>query len=155
MELKYLFIFLITLVSISVVFGCSIYLLKETIVNQKELFENNCKKEENMLDSDIKLIFYWAEWCGVCKQVKPLWEVTKKDIKEKYPEIIIEEINCENPNLCYFLNNGKKSMIEGVPTILLRKNNTDKEYKPDPSNNIICDKTTDDLSKFLDLYLEK
>lgn len=153
MKIKFLFIFLISLISLSVIFGCSLYILNETIVERKEYFSSNNNIIEH--NNEKKIIFYWAEWCGVCKNIKPLWENTKKDINNKYPNLQIEEIECDDPNKCFMYNNNKKQIIDGVPTIILRSGNVDIEYKSDPNHNIVCDKTSQDVFKFLNIYLEK
>ena len=153
MKIKFLFLFLISLVSLCVIFGCSLYIINETVNDKKELFNETII--DNCSDKTKKIIFYWADWCGVCKKIKPLWENTKKDINNKYPELEVQEIECDDPNKCYMFVNNKKELIDGVPTIILRSGNIDIEYKSDPRHNIVCNKTSDDIFKFLDLYLEK
>lgn len=155
MKLKFLFLFLISLVSLCVIFGCSLYIINETVYDKKELFNNEGTETYNGNDKTKKIIFYWAEWCGVCKKIKPLWENTKKDINNKYPDLEIQEIECDDPNKCYIYANNKKELIDGVPTIILRSGNIDIEYKSYSNQNIVGDRTSQDVFKFLDIYLEK
>tara|TARA_B100002019_G_C21156098_1_gene540793 strand:- start:440 stop:907 length:468 start_codon:yes stop_codon:yes gene_type:complete len=155
MKIKFLFIFLISLISLCVIFGCSLYIINETIVVEKKEYFNSNDTINESINMENTLIFYWAEWCGVCKRIKPVWENTKKDINKKYSNLKIEEIECDDPNKCFMFNNGKRQLIDGVPTIILRSGNKDIEYKSEPKQNITCDKTSKDVFKFLDLYLEK
>ena len=94
-------------------------------------------------------------WCGVCQAIKPLWNKTKEDIINKYPNLKIKEIECDDPEKCFMYKDKKKEIIEGVPTIILRQQNIDKEYMKDDTNNILCNKESDDMLHFLNLYLEK
>ena len=106
--------------------------------------------------NETSLIFYWAKWCGVCQRIKPIWQKSKEAISLKYPNLLIKEIECDDPNKCFvYKNNNNTELIEGVPTIILRNGTKDIEYIRDESNNILCNKESTDMMKFLDLYLEK
>ena len=120
-------------------------------------FENQNVKEYEKFNynEENELIFYWAEWCGVCQKIKPIWEDSKKTINEKYPNLKIIEIECDDPKKCFMYKNSTKKLIEGVPTIILRNGKKDIEYVRDESNNILCNKESSDLINFLNLYLEK
>ena len=102
-----------------------------------------------------QLIFYSTKSCSICKKIKPIWNKSIQVIKKNYPNIIIREIECNNSNDCFYIKNGNKLPIDGVPTIILRGIGDDKEYNRDTSNNILCNKTSNDISRFLNLYLEK
>ena len=43
-----------------------------------------------------------------------------------------------------------KESLEGVPTIILRKNNNDIEYKKDSNNNFKGDRSVDELVRFVE-----
>lgn len=151
MEIKYLLVFLICIISICIIFTCmnmrEFFVDKKVTSNDLERF--NCDNNEK------ELIFYWAKWCGVCQRIKPTWNQTKKIIQEKYPNLSIKEIECDDPQKCFIYINNNKNIIEGVPTIILRSGTTDIEYVRDESNNILCNKESNDMIRFLDLYLEK
>ena len=160
MKIKFLFIFLIIIITICIIFSCKsmgdYYIQTNTYENSYHNDNNKSSIMETFNKSDdSSLIFYWAKWCGVCQRIKPVWENSKEVIGKKYPNLKIEEIECDNPEKCFIYLNNKKKIIEGVPTIILRKGTNDIEYIRDESNNILCNKEGDDLIRFLDLYLEK
>jgi thiol-disulfide isomerase/thioredoxin len=118
--------------------------------------KNNKRNHIKLGNKRDELIFYWAEWCGICKKIKPTWNNSKKIIKQKYPNLEIKEIDCDDPEKCFFIKNNKRDIIEGVPTIVLRRpGNDDIEYEKDENNKIICNKEVDDIDRFLNLYLNK
>jgi thioredoxin 1 len=47
--------------------------------------------EKTVLESDIVLVDFWAEWCGPCKQFGPVYE----EASEKYPDITFGKIDTE------------------------------------------------------------
>ena len=69
-------------------------------------------------------------------------------MKSKYPNLKIEEINCDNLDLnkSYILVDGVKESLEGVPTILIRNGINDVEYEK--GNGLKGDRSVDDLIKF-------
>jgi thiol-disulfide isomerase/thioredoxin len=149
MRIIFLFAFLLIVVTISVYFFYS-----SSIIPQKD--DVVISKTKNLQTSNPILIFYWAEWCGICKKIKPIWNQTKENLVKEYPNLLIKEIECDDPSKCYIIKNNKKNTIEGVPTIILRRSNVnDIEYEKDHNNNITGSKKVEDLRKFLNLYLKK
>ena len=152
MNIKLLFLFLILIISISILFY---YTFNYEILNNYDTKNINLKYEEKIKndkikenDDKIKLILYWADWCGICNKIKPNWENAKSIIIREYPEIEIIEINCNDPKIdkCFIYKNGNKTNLEGVPTILIRINNLDIEYEK--NNEYKGDRSVDDLLKF-------
>lgn len=148
MMIVYLFIFLLAIISIGVYF---VYSIQNKPIKKSISFE---KKPVISLNSKKQLVFYWADWCGICKKIKPIWIQSKLEIKKKFPNLEIKEINCNDPDQCYVLKNSKKVLLEGVPTIILRtSNNDDIEYEKNIKKGIKGNKNGEDLIKFLNLYL--
>lgn len=138
MRLKFLLLFLILIITIY------IFLNDEDDVNiiKKKVKKKNIKKSEK------KLILYWANWCGVCKMIKPNWNKAKKLLNKKYPKLKIEEINCDNfdEKIAFILENGVKESLEGIPTILLRDGINDLEYVK--GDGLKGDRSVEDIIKF-------
>jgi thioredoxin 1 len=58
----------------------------------------------------MKIIDFWAEWCGPCKMMNPVLE----ELKNEYPDIIIEKINVdEDPE------SAKEYGISSIPTFVV------------------------------------
>ena len=160
MNIKLLFLFLILIISISILFY---YTINYEILNSYDVKNINIKYDEKELKNDnvsksdnkIKLILYWADWCGICNKIKPNWENAKSIIEKDYPEIEIIEINCNDPKIdkCFMYKNGNKTNLDGVPTILIRKNNLDIEYSK--NNEFKGDRSVDELLKFCKNNLKK
>ena len=95
------------------------------IIKNKNNLEHKLSISKNDNYKNQKIIFYWAKWCGVCKSIKPLWNKTKTQLIKKYPNLKINEIECDDPDKCFYIKDNNKLTIEGVPTILLRMSNSD------------------------------
>jgi len=158
-KIKLLFLFLLLLASIAVLFyfGPSYNSSTESsnIIEEEEVIDDSEKPNSDKVKTEkkTKLIMYWANWCGICQKIKPNWENAKNLIKSKYPDVEIVDINCDNPqkNKCFSYVNGKQQTLEGVPTIVLRKNNNDIEYKKDPKNKFKGDRSVDELVRFTEI----
>lgn len=130
----------------------------EVTINSKnnlELNDNTDKKKTvKVKEINYELIFYWANWCGICQKIKPLWKEARKEIESRYNNIKIKEVNCDNPSIdkCHIITDNVKRMLDGVPTILLRYNGKDIEYKKD--SNLKGDRSKDDILKFLKINLK-
>jgi thioredoxin 1 len=47
--------------------------------------------EKTVLESDIVLVDFWADWCGPCRNFAPIFE----DASEKHPDITFAKIDTE------------------------------------------------------------
>ena len=143
MRLKFLLLFLILIITIY------IFLNDEgdiNIIKKKKVIKKREKKKRVK-----KLILYWANWCGVCKMIKPNWNKAKKLLNKKYPKLKIEEINCDNfdEKKAFILENGVKESLDGSPTILLRDGINDLEYVK--GDGLKGDRSVEDIIKFYEI----
>jgi thioredoxin 1 len=71
-------------------------------------------KFSELINSDTPtLVDFYAEWCGPCKQMKPILESVKNTVKD---QVRILKIDVDkNPQVAASFN------IQGVPTLLLFK----------------------------------
>jgi|TARA_B110000483_G_scaffold28033_1_gene33987 thiol:disulfide interchange protein len=89
-----------------------------------EGFESSCDNLNEDIKDDKKLVLFYANWCGHCKNIKPVWDETAS------------EINTDNNNKMLKLNVGdgkpeQKEMMEkynisGFPTIIMFENGENK-----------------------------
>ena len=56
-----------------------------TITLTKETFE------ETILNNDVVLVDFWADWCGPCKTFAPTYET----VSAKYPNIVFGKVDTE------------------------------------------------------------
>ncbi len=70
--------------------------------------------KETVLDTEgIKVIDFWAEWCGPCRMVGPIIEELSKEYDGK---ALIGKVNVdENPDI------SMKYGIRSIPTVLILK----------------------------------
>lgn len=117
----------------TLIIGLSIILILIMIVYYQgyfsltEYFRIGRKKEKTLL-------FYFAPWCGYCKNFMPVWNKLKK--YRKMYKIDMQAINCdEHPMIC------KRDDVKSYPTLRLVSDNKIIEYSGD--------RTLDDLLKFI------
>ena len=81
----------------------------------KEGFETQSGNLEDQLNSGTKLVLFYADWCGHCKKIKPVWDETAKEVN--VDEVKMIKVNCgegtdEDQRIM------KKYSIDGYPTII-------------------------------------
>lgn len=70
--------------------------------------------DETVLDKDLVVLDFWAEWCGPCKAFLPVFEEAAK----RYHKVIFGQVNIEEqPQLKADFN------IHAVPTIMILRRN--------------------------------
>ena len=67
----------------------------------------------------IKLLDFWAEWCGPCKFMEPILEDLEKELEGK---VAIEKINVDEN-----LDKSNKFQVMSIPTYVILKD--DKEVE--------------------------
>ena len=86
----------------------------------KSLMDQNGNNNPTNNPTNVKLVLFYADWCGYCKKMKPDWN----KFKEKYPN------NCEeyeSENITDDIR--KKYTIQGYPTIIVVTFNNGKEIQ--------------------------
>jgi len=79
-----------------------------------ELKLNNSNFEKEILDSTgLKLVDFYADWCGPCKMVAPIIQ----EIAEERKDIVVGKINVDES---YEL--AAKYNVSSIPTIILFNN---------------------------------
>jgi len=82
----------------------------------KEGFESASEDLESQIGQGKKLVLFYADWCGHCKKIKPIWDETAKEMNKDDNKMI--KVNCGEST-----DSDKKIMekysIDGYPTIIL------------------------------------
>ena len=78
--------------------------------------------------SDTKLVMFYADWCGHCKKLKPVWDEAAEDVNKDDKKMI--KVNCGNGT-----EDDEKLMkkynVQGYPTIIKFVNGKPSEYQGD------------------------
>ena len=74
----------------------------------------------------IVVVDFWAEWCGPCKMLEPIFEQMEEEYGEK-ARFARMEVDC-NPELCTQYN------VMGIPTVIYLKDGEERDrivgYRP-------------------------
>lgn len=94
----------------------------------KEGFETESSNLDNQVKSGTKLVLFYADWCGHCKKIKPIWDETAKEVN--IDEVKMIKVNCgegtdEDQRVM------KKYSIDGYPTIIKFVNGKASLYQGD------------------------
>lgn len=68
--------------------------------------------EQTILDGDIVIVDFWAEWCGPCKQFAPTFEAAS----EKNPDITFGKVDTEAEQQL-----AAAASIRSIPTLMIFK----------------------------------
>ena len=85
----------------------------------KEGFESKSGDLDEQIADGKKIVLFYADWCGHCKEFKPVWDETAKEVNKKDNKMI--KVNCgegtkEDKEIM------KKYDIDGYPTIIIFEN---------------------------------
>jgi protein disulfide-isomerase A1 len=83
----------------------------------KEGFTNEITSDdvEDHVKSGTKLVLFYADWCGHCKKIKPVWEETSSEVNESEVKMIMVNCGEGTPSDQKIM---KKYSIDGYPTII-------------------------------------
>lgn len=86
--------------------------LKEGMANSNEITSDDV---DGHVKSGTKLVLFYADWCGHCKKIKPVWEETSSEVNDE--ELKMIKVNCgEGTSADQKIM--KKYSIDGYPTII-------------------------------------
>ncbi len=92
-----------------------LYFVNEKFLKEGMTNEITSDDIEDHVKSGTKLVLFYADWCGHCKKIKPVWEETANEVNE--PEVKMIKINCgEGTPADQKIM--KKYSIDGYPTII-------------------------------------
>ena len=101
-----------------------------------ELTSENFNQE--IVDNDLLLVDFWAEWCGPCKSMHPIFTRMAK----KYKHVRFARVNVDNAQ-----DIAMKYGVKSIPTFIMFKNgeivNTMVGAVGEPGIHMICKKFID------------
>jgi thioredoxin 1 len=66
--------------------------------------------ETTIVDNDMVLVDFWADWCGPCKMFAPVYETVSED----HPEVVFAKVDTEaQQELAAYFN------IRSIPTLMI------------------------------------
>jgi len=80
-----------------------------------ELTKENFKSE---IKEGVTIVDFWAEWCGPCKAMAPLFETLSKEIKK----VKFAKLNVDTHQ-----DIASSSGVRGIPTFIIYKNGKEVE----------------------------
>lgn len=109
-------------------------ILNETPV--MELTSQNFNQE--ISNNDLLLVDFWAEWCGPCKSMHPIFTRMAK----KYKQVRFARVNVDNAQ-----DIAMRYGVQSIPTFIMFKNgevaNTMVGAVGEPGIHMICKKFTE------------
>ena len=123
---------IILLIILAVLYFVYEKFLKESF----EGFETQSANLDDQVKSGTKLVLFYADWCGHCKKIKPVWDETAKEVNKE--EVKMIKVNCgegtdEDQRVM------KKYSIDGYPTIIKFVNGKATLYQGDRDSDSFKD----------------
>ncbi len=96
---------------------------------------DNSNFDKTISSENLTLVDFWAEWCGPCKSMHPIFESMSK----KFPNVKFGRVNVDNNQ-----NISMKYAVQSIPTFIMFKSGQiiDKMMGAvgAPGINMICKK---------------
>ena len=96
---------------------------------------NDSNFEQTISTNNLTLVDFWAEWCGPCKSMHPIFESVSKE----FPNVKFARVNVDNNQ-----NIAMKYTVQSIPTFIMFKSGQiiDKMMGAvgAPGINMICKK---------------
>jgi len=73
---------------------------------------NDSNFDQTVLAENPTLVDFWAEWCGPCKMMHPVFE----SLSKKYPKIKFARVNVDNNQSI-----AMKFAVQSIPTFIMFK----------------------------------
>ena len=87
--------------------------------------------DDEISNNEKTLVMFYADWCGHCKKLKPVWDETSKEVNENEESAVkMVKVDCGKPNE----NENHKAImkkydISGFPTIKLIEGDKVSEFE--------------------------
>ena len=100
----------------------------EVVSLNAETFDKTIKGDKPVF------VKFFAPWCGHCKRLAPTYEEFSNVAKEKFPNLIVAEVDCPaNQAIC--------EHVQGYPTVILYNKGNQVEFEGQ--------RTVDAISEFI------
>ena len=133
----------IVVVVVLLLVGLYFFLRKNNMLGLRENFDsqpmelNRLESKPNPTDTNVYVIFFYADWCPHCVSAKPEWarvqEMDGQNVNGK--TVNVRACNCEGSNV--ERETARDNNVEGYPTIKLLKNNEVIDYNGERNANAI------------------
>ena len=109
------------------------------IVNEIPVMELTSNDfDQKKLENELLLVDFWAEWCGPCKSMHPIFSRMAK----KYKSVRFARVNVDNAQ-----DIAMRYGVQSIPTFIMFKNgevaNTMVGAVGEPGIHMICKKFTE------------
>jgi thioredoxin len=109
------------------------------IVNEMPVMELTSQDfDQKKSENELFLVDFWAEWCGPCKSMHPIFSRMAK----KYKSVRFARVNVDNAQ-----DIARRYGVQSIPTFIMFKNgevaNTMVGAVGEPGINMICKKFTE------------
>jgi thioredoxin 1 len=109
------------------------------IVNEMPVIELTSQDfDQKKSENELLLVDFWAEWCGPCKSMHPIFSRMAK----KYKSVRFARVNVDNSQ-----DIARRYGVQSIPTFIMFKNgevaNTMVGAVGEPGIHMICKKFTE------------